>query len=104
MRPGGAIRDILSDIGGRLVQFPRKAGWYYQLKGIEMVKFSNGFAEYWRACPEWESYYVSYNDEQALRQLADGTYQDGLRAGGAKYDTEVRQLAQLLKRGVIVVE
>jgi hypothetical protein len=101
-RPGAAIREIKSDLLGRLIEFPRTSE-YYLLRDLEMVQRSNGTATYWRACPEWETFYVSCNDQEALRQLDAGTYEPLCRAGGAKYDEKITLIHSLLKNGVIKV-
>ena len=96
VRPMRAIKDIMSDLKGKLVQFPidKQMGRYNTLLGIEMVEFTNGQRKYWRACPLWQAWYLSANDKIALQELAAGTYQDGLRAGGASYDKNIREFAE----------
>lgn len=101
-RPGAAIREIKGDLLGRLIKFPRTSE-YYLLKNLEMVQFSNGSATYWRARPEWKTFFVSYGDQKALDQLDAGTFVPLRRAGGAKYDEEIILLHSLLKKGVIEV-
>ena len=100
-----ALREIREDLCGKLIQFPRDSREdYYILVEIDMVKCSNGSHTYWRAMPNWEEYYVSYNDHQALIQLKEGTYVDGKRAGGQEYDRWIKNVYRLLKKGVIEVK
>lgn len=100
-RPGAAIREIKADLCGRLVRFSKGSDDYWLLSSLEMVKCSNGVATYWRAHPIWERFCVSYNDEIALQEIEDGTFIPLQRAGGSKYDEEIKELYDLLKNGVI---
>lgn len=96
VRPMRAIKDIMSDLKGRLIQFRdnKRNDSYTTLLKIDMEEFSKGQHKYWRACPQWRTWYLSPSDKMALQELAAGTYQDGQRAGGANYDKYIRGFAE----------
>jgi hypothetical protein len=69
LKSSQAIRQILFDLRGKLIHFPKDSWVYYILRDLKMEEFRRGEITYWRCCPYFERVYINFNDEANWNEL-----------------------------------